>query len=178
MCHKGFFLSLFFIAVSTVGSGQNVAGQQIGRSGTNDFWDQVRFGGGIGLGLNNGGFNASVSPSAIYQFNQQFAAGASLNFNYAKFQDARQIAYGGSILSLYNPIPYLQLSVELEQLRVNNSFENLQVRIEDNFWSPALFLGAGYTQQNFTVGIRYNALYDADRSIYFSAWIPFVRVYF
>ena len=143
-----------------------------------DFWNQVRFGGGIGLGFNNGGFNASVSPSAIYQFNNQFAAGVALNFNYAKFGDARQTAYGGSLISLYNPFPFLQLSAELEQLRVNNRFDSALVRIEDNFWSPALFLGIGYTQQNFTVGIRYNVLYDDDRSIYSSAWIPFVRIYF
>lgn len=88
------------------------------------------------------------------------------------------IAYGASILTLYNPFPFLQLSAELEQLRVNTSFDNLVVRIEENYWSPALFLGIGYTQQNFTVGIRYDVLYDEDRSIYFSAWMPFVRVYF
>lgn len=144
----------------------------------NDFWDNVRFGGGIGLGFNNGGFNTSVSPSAIYQFNDQFAAGTALTFNYAKYREARRTAYGGSILSLYNPVPFLQLSAEFEQLRINNRFESVTVRFTENYWSPALFLGAGYTDRNFTVGIRYDLLYDDDRSIYASAWMPFVRVYF
>jgi hypothetical protein len=50
-----------------------------------DFWNNVRFGGGIGLGFTNNSFNGSISPSAIYQFNDQLAVGTSLNFNYAKF---------------------------------------------------------------------------------------------
>ncbi|MEP1343815.1 MAG: hypothetical protein ABJK46_17855, partial [Ekhidna sp.] len=68
-----------------------------------DFWNNVRFGGSIGLGFTNNGFNGSISPSAIYQFNEQFASGASLSFNYAKFDEDKFLAYGGSVLTLYNP---------------------------------------------------------------------------
>ncbi len=171
MCRKRFFLSLFLISTLSICSAQNPTSKS-------DFWNHVRFGGGIGLGFNNGGFNTSVSPSAIYQFNDQFAAGVALNFNYAKYRDARRTAYGGSLVSLYNPVPFLQISAELEQLRINNRFENVLVRIEENYWSPALFLGVGYTQEYFTLGIRYDVLYDGDKSIYASAWMPFVRVYF
>ncbi len=142
------------------------------------FWDNVRFGGGIGLGFTNGGFNGSISPSAIYQFNEQFASGISLNFNYAKFNDDKLLAYGGSILTLYDPIPFLQISGELEQLRINREFDNGTIRWENNYWSPALFLGIGYVNRNFTVGIRYDVLYDNSKSIYANAWMPFVRVYF
>lgn len=142
------------------------------------FWENVRFGGGLGLGLNSGGFNASVSPSAIYQFNEQFATGVSLNFNYAKFNDDKRLAYGASAIALYNPIDIIQLSVEFEQLRVNLRDQVGATTFEDNFWSPGLFLGIGYTQRNFTVGIRYDVLYDENRSIYLDAWLPFVRVYF
>ncbi len=171
MCRKRIFLSLFLISTLSICSAQNPTLK-------NDFWNHVRFGGGISLGLNNGGFNTSVSPSAIYQFNDQFAAGLALNFNYAKYRDARRTAYGGSLVSLYNPVPFLQISAELEQLRVNKSFQNLLIRIEDNYWSPALFIGVGYTQQYFTLGIRYDVLYNNDKSIYASAWMPFVRIYF
>ena len=171
MCPIRIFLSLFLIGAIHICSAQYL-------NANNNFWNQVQFGGGISLGLNNGGFNTSVSPSAIYRFNEKFAAGTALNVNYAKYQDAKRIAYGASILSLYNPFPFLQLSAELEQLRVNNSFDDLLVRIEENYWSPALLLGVGYTEQNFTVGIRYDVLYDENKSIYFNAWMPFVRVYF
>jgi len=144
-----------------------------------NFWNNVHYGGGLGLGFTNGGFNGSVSPSAIYQVNEQFATGVSLNFNYAKFNDDKLLAYGGSVITLFNPVPLLQLSGELEQLRINRTISNLGLAdIEDNYWSPALFLGLGYSNQNVTFGIRYDVLYDDDKSIYANAWMPFVRVYF
>ncbi len=79
-CSKGTFLSLIAMVSVLVCSAQNPTAKS-------DFWSRVRFGGGLGLGFTNGGFNASVSPSAIYQFNNQFAVGTSLNFNYAKYKN-------------------------------------------------------------------------------------------
>ncbi|MGB2760365.1 MULTISPECIES: alpha-ketoglutarate decarboxylase [Maribacter] len=143
-----------------------------------DFWNNVRFGGSIGLGFTNNGFNGSISPSAIYQFNEQFATGASLSFNYAKFDEDKFLAYGGSILSLYNPIPQIQMSAEFEQLRINRTIATQTIDIEDNYWLPAFFVGAGYSTRNVTVGLRYDLLYDDNKSIYGNALMPFVRVYF
>jgi hypothetical protein len=147
-------------------------------TGQGDFWSQVRYGGGFGLGFTNGGFNVAVSPTAIYPVSNTFAAGLSLNANYAKFNETKFLAYGGSLLSLYNPIPQIQLSAELEQLRVNQTFDLGGSTVEDNFWSPALFLGVGYTTRNVTVGLRYNVLFDENNSIYADALIPFVRFFF
>lgn len=147
-------------------------------TGQGVFWEQVRYGGGIGLGFFNGNINASVSPSAIYPVSDAFATGLSLNVNYAKFNDAKFLAYGGSLISLYNPIPQLQLSAELEQLRVNRTFGSGINRLEENYWSPALFMGLGYTTRNVTIGLRYNVLFDENDSIYADALMPFVRFFF
>ena len=143
-----------------------------------DFWNHVRFGGGIGLGFINNGFNGSISPSAIYQFNDQFAAGTSLNFSYDKFNDDKFLAYGGSVLSLFNPIPQLQLSTEFEQLRINRTLYSQTINIEDNYWLPAFFVGIGYSTPNVTFGLRYDLLYNDNKSIYGNALMPFARVYF
>ncbi|MEO9892015.1 alpha-ketoglutarate decarboxylase [Aurantibacter sp.] len=167
------FFFLLFLSNICFAQSQNQSNKR-----TSAFWSNVRFGGGLGLGFSNGGFNASISPSAIYQFNDQFATGASLTFNYAKYFEDKRTAYGGSILSLYNPIPFLQLSAEYEQLRVNQRFDLGNTILEENFWSPALFLGLGYTSNFATIGIRYDVLFDSDKSIYASAWMPFVRIYF
>ena len=145
---------------------------------SSEFWNKVRFGGSVGLGFTNGGFNGSISPMAIYQFDNRFAAGTSLNFTYAKFNDTKLLAYGGSVLGLYNPIPQLQFSAEFEELRINSTFSTPSITIEDNYWLPALFLGLGYTARNVTFGLRYDVLYDNDRSIYGNALMPFVRVFF
>lgn len=149
-----------------------------GPMSSGDFWNNVHYGGGIGLGFGRDSFNATLSPSAIYQANEQIAMGLGLNFNYSKFQNSKIIAYGGSLLTLFNPIRPIQLSVELEELRVNRDFEFDGINISDNYWSPALFLGIGYSNRNVTFGIRYDLLYDDEKSIYADPFMPFVRVYF
>jgi len=168
---KSYFFLLTTLLFFHVGQAQYTTGQD-------NFWSKVRYGGGLGLGFTNGGFNAAISPSAIYPISTTFAAGISLNLNYAKFNENELLAYGGSLLTLYNPIPQIQLSAELEQLRVNRTFQGLTDEITDNFWSPALFLGLGYTTRNVTVGLRYDVLYDENNSIYANALLPFVRFFF
>jgi hypothetical protein len=149
-----------------------------GLSPQSDFWQKVRYGGGLGLGFGSNTFNASIAPSAIYQATGHFGAGLGLSFNYAKFRESRFTAYGASLLTLFNPIAVIQLSAEWEQLRVNRKLDTALGIVEDNYWSPALFLGAGYGNRNFVAGIRYDVLYDAGKSIYSNAWMPFIRVYF
>ena len=165
---KRYILGLLFLIAFSANS----------QTSPSNFWNDVRFGGGIGLGFSNGYFNGSIAPSAIYQVNEQFATGVSLNFNYAKFDDDRLLAYGGSVLALYNPIPFIQLSSEWEQLRVNRTYALDGGNLEDNYWSPALFLGIGYSNRNVTFGLRYDVLYDDNKSIYTNALMPFVRLYF
>ncbi len=58
------------------------------------------------------------------------------------------------------------------------SYDDILNLEDEQYWYPALFIGAGYRSQNFTMGIRYDILYDDAKSIYANAWMPFVRVYF
>ncbi|GGW30078.1 hypothetical protein GCM10007383_14170 [Arenibacter certesii] len=149
-----------------------------GNPSQSDFWNKVQIGGGLGLGIGNKSFNASLSPSALYRATNQFSTGVALNLNYAKFNDAQLMAYGGSLLTFYNPIPVIQFSAELEQLRVNNKIKINGENHTTSYWSPALFAGIGYSMPNITMGVRYNVLHDDQKSIYANAWMPFVRVYF
>lgn len=143
------------------------------------FWEKVQFGGGLGLGFGTGFTNISVAPSAIYNFNEYFATGLGLQYSYVKQKNFYQSnIYGGSIIALFNPIEEIQLSSELEQLRVNTSYDSFYGGFSDNFWNTALFLGAGYRSQNVTLGIRYNVLYKENQGVYANAFIPFVRVFF
>lgn len=75
----------------------------------------------------------------------------------------------------------MQLSAELEQLRVNNSYDSYWGGGSYDFWNTALFLGAGYRTNNVTIGVRYNVLYKDDDNrpdVYGTDFMPFVRVYF
>ena len=144
-----------------------------------DFWKHVQFGGGLGLGFGNGYADIMVAPSAIYNFNSYFSAGLGAQYNYVKqrnFYSANM--YGGSLIALFHPIEELQISSELEQLRVNRTFEDSFGSEKQDFWNTALFLGAGYRNQNLTIGIRYNVLHKDRDNIYAEAFMPFVRIYF
>jgi len=151
-----------------------------------EFWSHVQVGGGLGLGFGSGYTDISVAPSAVYNFNQYLAAGVGLNGNYVRFRnysdtidEYRSWIYGGSIIGLFSPVHFLQLSVEVEQLRVNSRLEHVDYgAIHDDFWNTGLFVGAGYRNQNVTVGVRYNLLYDPNKTVYADSWSPFVRVYF
>lgn len=144
------------------------------------FWKNVRFGGGLGLSFGNGFFSGTIAPSAIYEFNNQFAAGIGLNATYAKRKNwYKSTILGASVITLFNPIEEIQLSAEFEELNVNRDFdENFVTNSDDNYWYPALYLGVGYRTRNVTIGIRYDVLYDEDKSIFADPWMPFFRVYF
>ncbi len=144
-----------------------------------DFWQNVQFGGGLGLSFGNNYTDISVSPSAIYNVNEYFSVGLGAQYTYVKQKNLyNSNLYGGSIISLFNPLPEIQLSAELEQLRVNVKGIGNNSGYENNFWNTGLFLGAGYRNGNVTIGARYNVLYKEDQGAYSDAFMPFVRFYF
>lgn len=148
-----------------------------------DFWKKVRFGGGLGLNFGNRTTNITVAPSALYQPNQYIAFGPGLNYTYQQFGDLNTTLIGGSAIFIANPISFLQLSGEFEQLRVNQNIDGAPD--PDSFWNSSLFIGAGYRlniggNSLGAVGVRYDVLFNSGDSnrIYPDAWQPFVRVYF
>jgi hypothetical protein len=152
------------------------SGQSYSQKG--DFWGRVRYGGGIGLGFGNDSFTLQLAPSAIYQANDYLGLGVGLSYNYAKFGEDRFSAFGGSLLSLFNPIPALQLSAEFEEMRVHRDYQFALPQYEEDYWLPALYVGLGYSSGPVTFGIRYDLLHDDAKSLYADPWMPFVRVYF
>ena len=170
-----FYSLLFFLFVS------NLVFSQEQPQETN-FWQNVRFGGGVGLGFGNDYFSGTLAPGAIYNFNEMFAAGLGVQVSYTDQKHFyTSTIYGASVIGLFNPIEQIQLSLEAEQLRVNREYElynTATTSFKDNFWATALFVGAGYRTQNVTFGARYNVLQDNSKNIYSNGFMPFVRVYF
>lgn len=173
-------LTFFLVFVFFISTNHSVFSQNgILHNTKSNFWSNVQIGGGIGLGIGSGYTNIMVAPSGIYNFNQYISAGLGLQYSYVKNKGYYQSnIYGGSIIGLFNPIPYLQISTELEQLRVNTNFDTNTGTVADNFWNTALFLGAGYRTNNVTLGLRYNVLHKDNQGVYVDALMPFVRVYF
>lgn len=138
------------------------------------FWDNVRFGGGIGLGFGNNNTTIAISPSAIYTFDDTFALGLTTSYLYNKNFDLNTNVFGAGLIGLYNPLNVIQLSAEFEQ-----SFARQKLGMEKyNFDFPALYLGIAYRSGWFAGGLRYDVLYDSNRSVYATAFSPIVRFYF
>ncbi|WP_264525977.1 hypothetical protein [Flavobacterium sp. N502536] len=171
----------FFVILVVLFSSSVMAQQKYVIDNSNPFWDKVQFGGGLGLGIGSGYTDISVMPSAIYNVNEIVAVGVGLQFGYLSSKNYySSFVYGGSLVGLVNPIPEIQLSAELEQVRVNTDYKSTAYRpsYSDNYWNTALYLGAGYRTGSVTIGARYDVLYNKDTSLYGSGFMPFVRVYF
>ena len=151
-----------------------------------EFWKKVQFGGGLGLGIGNGFTNISLSPTAYYNVNPKLAVGLGLTGSYVAQKSNpsnfnalgyKSTIFGASIIGLVNPIEEIQISAEVEQLKVSRNFDSSTI-IDDSFWNTALFLGAGYRTQNVTLGVKYNVLHNDKNQVYAQAWLPFVRIMF
>ncbi|WP_456423733.1 alpha-ketoglutarate decarboxylase [Lutibacter sp.] len=143
------------------------------------FIDNVRFGGGFNIGVGNNYSTFSLSPSAIYDFSDKFGAGFNLTYVYVKnksIQNSTTHLYGGSILALFKPIYYLQLSTEYENLKINQNYYS-----ENNIsqWQNALYFGLEYVTGNISMGLRYDVLFNKVKSITNSSALnPVFRIYF
>ncbi len=147
------------------------------------FWDNVLFGGNVGVNFGNDFSSVIVAPQAIYKVQPNLGVGIGLNYSYSRLNtdnprilDYKSNIIGGGFIGIFNPIDFLQASFDFEMLNVNRNFDDRS--LDDNYWVPALFLGAGYRQGNFVIGARYDVLYDEQRSVYNNGIQPFVRVLF
>lgn len=180
--YKTFFALVFLMFTASFYAQDSSATEQpkqLPKAKTDSFWDDVQFGGGLGVAVGSGYTDVTVAPSAIYNFNDYVSFGAGLQYAYLKQKDYYSSnVYGGSLIGLFNPVEMVQLSLEIEETNVNNKYFELGGDYKRSFWNTGLFLGAGYRQDNVTIGGRVNVLFDKDKDIYGSAFMPFIRVFF
>lgn len=167
-------LSVAFVFCFSISFSQTIA-----KNNPNEFWKQVQFGGGFGLNFGTGYTEITLAPSAIYPVNDYVSLGAGLLGSFTHFKHYYTTGvYGVSAISLFNPIEKVQLSIEVEQARVNTQIQMIPNPITKNYWNTALYVGAGYRNGNVTLGARYNLLFDKNESTYSDALMPFIRFYF
>lgn len=139
-----------------------------------NFFDNIRFGGAFGFSLGSNTTTLSISPSLVYDFNEEFSFGGNIGYLYNKSKNYNASTYTAGVISLYRPIPTIEFSAELLQSYINKTIGN----IKDNSSYPSLNIGAAYITGKVTFGIQYDVLYKKDKSIYANALTPFIRVYF
>ncbi|MFK5958342.1 MAG: alpha-ketoglutarate decarboxylase [Lutibacter sp.] len=174
--HKIIILLSLIIFVNTNLFGQNSDLEQ------HRFIDDVRFGGGINIGMGNAYSSFSISPSAIYDFSNVFSAGLGARYVYVKNKSTVSSTtniYGGSILAFYKPINNMLFSTEFEQLKIDQKYAFVNNINNSDLWQPALYIGAEYVTGNISMGLRYDVLFDKTTNvIYSSALSPVFRIYF
>jgi hypothetical protein len=165
---------ILFFSNGVFAQGQNFASNK-----QTEFWKNIQFGGGIGLGFGSGFTNITIAPSAIYNINPILSAGLGLQAGYSKEKNYyTSTVFGASIIGLVNPIAEIQLSVEIEEINASTEYQLQGGNLSTNYWNTGLYFGAGYRTGNVTIGGRYDVLYNANKSIYNNAFMPFIRVYF
>lgn len=144
---------------------------------TQDYTKYWGFGGNIGLSFWNGGADILVGPKAYYHISPKFLTGFGVTYIYSEYKNNvysyHANSFGGSILLAVRPIPYIQISTEYEGLQTNYSGY-----YSDEYFVNALYLGLSYVSDPVSFGIRYDVLYDTNKSVYSSAWNPIVGFYF
>ncbi len=141
---------------------------------------KIGFYGGFGLNLGTGYTYLSLQPGILYHFRKNVKVGVGVQYTYLKSNKAyygvnfRYHILGYNTLLLYNPVKYLETSIEYENLYIKKNYNNIITK----FWSPALFGGLGYHFGPVVLGFKYNFLYKPATSIYQDAFVPFIRIYF
>ena len=149
------------------------------------FQPRWSYGGNIGMSFWNGGTDIFLAPKAYYHLSPKFITGVGVTYIYSdgeyltnsigglKYINYHSNSFGGGISALYRPIPFLQFSAEYEGLQTE-----WRGAYADSYWNNAIYLGASFITGNFSFGVRYDVLYDNDKSVYGDAWTPFIGFYF
>ena len=134
-----------------------------------NFWSNVKWGGYAGLDFGTGYSSFTLAPSGIYQFNKYVSAGTGISYSHINLKQIYTTnMYGVSLIGLFNPIENIQFSTELEQTLVETTLKNPVYN--DSFWVTGLFLGVGYHSNGITMGVRYNVLFNEEKSLYRTAF--------
>ena len=137
------------------------------------FWENVRYGGGFSANFGNQ-TTINISPSAVYDFKKGFSLGAGLNYSYTEIGTLTTNVYGTSLISLYQTNLGFLLSGEFDYNFANQKSHS--GAITTNF--PALHLGIAYNQGRFAFGVRYDVLYNENKTVFASPFSPILRFYF
>ena len=144
-----------------------------------NFWDNVRFGGNIGLQLGNP-TNILISPSMAYVpqadfLDEKLMIGLGVTYIYSKVKYAdvnySSNIYGGRVFGRYLITDNIFAHLEFESLNAPNYVKVSNSRT----WVNSFFVGGGYQQSignrgGFSVSILYNLAWTPTNIIYSSPW--------
>lgn len=189
MLYKYSFLILILCVFNTAYSQENMAsseGNYVNNTSINsikntqlnqDFQKYWSFGGGIGLSFWNNGTDILLAPKAYYNISPILITGVGLTYIYSDYKTNYNTyssnSYGGSLFLAARPIEFIQISAEYEGLQTNR-----RGNFDDDYWNNSIYLGLSFVSGHVSFGVRYDVLFDSNKSPYSSAINPVVGFYF
>jgi len=144
-----------------------------------NFWDNVRFGGNLGLQFGNPTYVllspsiAYIPPAEILDEKLMLGLGVTYIYSKVKYADVNYVSniYGGRLFARYLVTDNLFAYTEYESLNAPNYINDNSQRT----WVNSFFVGGGYLQSvggrgGFSVTVLYNLAWTPNNLIYSSPW--------
>lgn len=138
------------------------------------FFKKLRFGGEFGLSFGSNSKSITALPTVVYDFDEEFSLGLGAGYTYSKRNDFESNVLSHNIIALYRPIKTIEFSADLQQLYVKRK----QGTISENYNYPALNIGVSYRTGAVSLGLKYDVLYNKDKSVFSSPISPVLRILF
>lgn len=135
------------------------------------------FGGSLGFSFWSDGTDILIAPKAFYNISPILKTGFGLTYIYSdyetNFSSYKNNSFGGSLFFAVRPINFIQISAEYEGLQTYRSGT-----FDDEYWNNSIYLGLSLISGRVSFGLRYDVLYDNQKSPYSSAVNPVIGFYF
>ena len=164
------FLAIF---VASIAFSQISVGSSVGNSG----WT---IGGYAGLGTGSGGTSLYITPRVGYKISQDFEMGMSGNLTWYNSSYYKSTMIGVGPFANYYIGRTAYVSGNFQEYFISYS-GNTTDNSKKN--ESVLYLGGGYLQRlgenaYMQIGASYNVLYNKDKSVFGSGFVPQVGVVF
>ncbi len=152
-------------------------------SNSNSKWIFGGYAGLNGLIGNGGGMTLHISPRAGYKITQDLIAGVdgTFSWNSSKYVSSTMLGIGPFVDYYFKRTFYA--STNLRQYFINSKIKGVNNNHKYSNKETALNIGAGYMRRigsntYIQIGATYNVLYDKDKSIFSSPFVPNIGIIF
>ncbi|MDO5607708.1 MAG: hypothetical protein Q4G08_04540, partial [Capnocytophaga sp.] len=183
---KNTVLGILFIALSwtiTVSAQQRqptvFANSNTASSAPNSFNNNWTFGGNVGITGGSGGLGVFFTPRVGYLVAPNFEVSANVNYTLQNTNYFRSSIFGVGLALNYYIMRNFYVNSSYQYYFINQ--KNKNTRLSYSTDEQALYVGGGYMQQlgngvYMQIGGTYNVLYNKDKSVFSSGFVPNVGV--
>jgi hypothetical protein len=150
----------------------------VGGSASSSAWT---YGGYAGLGTGSGGTSVYLTPKVGYKVDDNFELGLAGNFTWSNssYHNSTMIGVGPYANYYFGRTVYVSGMFQEYFINYNNKSSNVNTQNNE----AVLYLGGGYMQRlgehaYMQIGAMYNVLYDPNKSVFGSGFVPQVGIVF